>query len=143
MTSDITLHLDEQTLEKVRQLAIDQRTSVSAWVSEPVSRTMAERGRFQQARRRALEAMHQPIAMQEGPLGRERAHKRRGIRRYQPVVLRQHIRQTPPRAGATHAAASPASVNRKDQAPETDYWFKATLIKQPRCARARTRRLIR
>jgi len=30
MTSDITLHLDEQTLEKVRQLAIDQRTSVSA-----------------------------------------------------------------------------------------------------------------
>ena len=76
MTSDITLHLDEQTLEKVRQLAIDQRTSVSAWVSELVSRTVAERGRFEQARRRALEPMHRPIAVQEGPLGRERAHER-------------------------------------------------------------------
>lgn len=76
MTSDITLHLDEQTLEKVRQLAIDQRTSVSAWVSELVTRTVAERDRFEQARRHALDVLHQPIAVQEGPLSREQAHER-------------------------------------------------------------------
>ena len=61
--SDITLHLDEQTFEKTRQLPVDQRTSVSAWVSELVTRTVAERDSFEQARHRALEALHQPIAV--------------------------------------------------------------------------------
>ena len=76
MTSDITLHLDEHTFEKVRQLAVDQHTSISAWVSELVARTVEERDRFEQARRCALDAMHQPIAVQEGPLTREQAHER-------------------------------------------------------------------
>ena len=76
MTSDITLHLDDRTFEKVRQLAVDQHTSVSAWVGELVTRTVAERDRFEQARRRALDALHQPIAVQEGPLIREKAHER-------------------------------------------------------------------
>ena len=83
MTIDITLHLDQQTFEKVRQLAIDQHGSVSAWVSELVTRTVEERDRFERTRRRALDAMRQPIAAQEGPLTRELAHERRGIRRYQ------------------------------------------------------------
>ena len=76
MTSDITLHLDDRTFEKIRQLAVEQNTSVSVWVSELVTRTVAERERFEQARRRALDAMHQPIALQEGPLTREQAHER-------------------------------------------------------------------
>jgi hypothetical protein len=76
MTSDITLHLDDRTFEKIRQLAVEQHTSVSVWVSELVTRTVAERERFEQARRRALDAMHQPIAVQEGPLTREQAHER-------------------------------------------------------------------
>ena len=76
MTSDITLHLDDRTFEKIRQLVVEQHTSVSVWVSELVTRTVAERERFEQARRRALDAMHQPIAVQEGPLTREQAHER-------------------------------------------------------------------
>lgn len=76
MTSDITLHLDEQTFEKISQLAVDQHTSVSAWVSELVTRTVQERDRFEQTRRRALDAMHQPITVQEDPLTREQAHER-------------------------------------------------------------------
>ena len=76
MTSDITLHLDDRTFKKIRQLAVEQHTSVSVWVSELVTRTVAERERFEQARRRALDAMHQPIALQEGPLTREQAHER-------------------------------------------------------------------
>lgn len=74
--SDITLHLDEQTFEKIRQLAVDQHTSVAAWVSQLVTRTVAERDRFEQARRRALDARLQPIAAPEGPLTREQAHER-------------------------------------------------------------------
>ncbi len=76
MTSDITLHLDDRTFEQIRQLAVEKHTSVSVWVSELVTRTVAERERFEQARRRALDAMHQPIALQEGPLTREQAHER-------------------------------------------------------------------
>ncbi len=76
MTSDITLHLDDRTFEKIRQLAVEQHTSVSVWVSELVTRTVAEQERFEQARCRALDAMHQPIAVQEGPLTREQAHER-------------------------------------------------------------------
>ena len=76
MTSDITLHLDEQTFEKISQLAVDQHTSVSAWVSDLVTRTVEERDRFERTRCRALDAMHHPITVQEGPLTREQAHER-------------------------------------------------------------------
>lgn len=76
MASNITLHLDEHTFEKVRQLAVDQHTSVSAWVSELVTRTVEQRDRFEQTRRCALDAMHQPIAVREGPLTREQVHER-------------------------------------------------------------------
>ena len=36
MTTNITLRLDEKTLRRIRRLAVDQQTSVSAWVGNLV-----------------------------------------------------------------------------------------------------------
>lgn len=76
MTSNITLRLDEKTLNRIKHLAVDQHTSVSAWVGELVTRTVAEPDSFEPTRRRALQAMRQPVPVQEGPLTREQAHER-------------------------------------------------------------------
>lgn len=76
MTSNITLRLDEKTLRRIKHLAVDQQTSVSAWVSNLVTRAVAELDAFEPARRRALQAMKQPVPVQEGPLSREQAHER-------------------------------------------------------------------
>lgn len=76
MTSNITLRLDEKTLNRIKHLAVDQHTSVSAWEGELVTRTVAELDSFEPTRRRALQAMRQPVPVQEGPLTREQAHER-------------------------------------------------------------------
>lgn len=76
MTSNITLRLDEKTLKRIRHLAVDKGTSVSAWVGELVTRTVAELDGFDPARRRALQALKRPVPVREGPLSREEAHER-------------------------------------------------------------------
>lgn len=76
MASNITLRLDEKTLNRIKHLAVDQHSSVSAWVGELVTRTVAELDGFEPARRRALQAMRQPVPVQEGPLTREQTHER-------------------------------------------------------------------
>ena len=76
MTSNITLRLDEKTLRRIKHLAVDRHVSVSAWVSELVTRAVDELDGFEPARRRALEAMRQPAPVREGPLTREQAHER-------------------------------------------------------------------
>lgn len=76
MSNNITLRLDEKTLRRIKHLAVDRHTSVSAWVGELVTRTVAELDGFERCRRRALEAMRQPVPVQEGPLSRGDAHER-------------------------------------------------------------------
>lgn len=76
MTTNITLRLDEKTLRRIKHLAVDQQTSVSAWVGNLVTRAVAELDGFEPARRSALRAMKQPVPVQEGPLSREQAHER-------------------------------------------------------------------
>ena len=76
MATNITLRLDAKTLRRLRHIAVDQQTSVSAWVGNLVNRAVAELDSFEPARRRALQAMKQPVPVQEGPLSREQAHER-------------------------------------------------------------------
>ena len=76
MSSNLTLRLDAKTLRRVRHLAVDRGTSVSAWVGDLVARTVAELDGFEPARRRALQALKQPVPIREGPLSREEAHER-------------------------------------------------------------------
>lgn len=76
MSSNITLRLDEKIIRRIRHLAVDRHTSVSAWVGELVTRAVTELDGFESARHRALQAMRQPVPVQEGPLTREQAHER-------------------------------------------------------------------
>jgi hypothetical protein len=76
MATKITLRLDEKTLRRIRHLAVDQETSVSAWVGDLVTRAVAELDGFEPARRRALRALQQPVPVQEELLSREQAHER-------------------------------------------------------------------
>jgi hypothetical protein len=76
MPANITLRLDEQTLRRIRHLAVDKQTSVSAWVSELVTRALAELDTFEPSRRKALEGLNDPVPVAGRPLTREQAHER-------------------------------------------------------------------
>lgn len=54
---NITLSLPRELLKRVKRLAADQDTSVSALMSEALSRLADEDRRYAAARRRALEAL--------------------------------------------------------------------------------------
>lgn len=77
MSTNITLRLDEKTVDRVRHIAVDRHTSVSAWVGELVRRTVDELDGFEQARKEALEAMAEPVAVDDAvPLTRDESHVR-------------------------------------------------------------------
>lgn len=77
MSANITLRLSEQTLRRVRHLAVERNTSVSAWVGELVTRAVEELDGFEPARRRALRAMDDPVRVADASmLDREQAHER-------------------------------------------------------------------
>ena len=77
MTRNITLRLDEKILRRLRHLAVDRQTSVSAWVGELVTRAVEELDGFEPARKRALRDMARPVAVRSAPpLDRDQAHER-------------------------------------------------------------------
>jgi predicted transcriptional regulator len=77
MSTNITLRLDEKTLRRIRHLAVDRHTSVSAWVGELVTRAVEELDGFEPARKRALRDMAHPVPVPSAaPLGREQVHER-------------------------------------------------------------------
>ena len=77
MTANISLRLDEKTLRRLRHLAVDRQTSVSAWVGDLVTRAVEELDSFEPARKRALSAMANPVPVTSAAvLDREQAHDR-------------------------------------------------------------------
>ena len=68
---------DRKTLKRIKHLAVDQHTSVSAWVSDLVTRTVDEMDGFSLARKRALAYLQQPAVVADATtLSREQAHER-------------------------------------------------------------------
>ncbi len=76
MTANITLRLDEKLLRRLRHIAVDRNLSLSAWVTDVLTRAADELDDFEPARRRALEAMRVPVPVTSGPLTRDEAHAR-------------------------------------------------------------------
>lgn len=76
MPANITLRLDEKLLRRLRHIAVDRNTSLSAWVTEVLSRAADELDGFEPARRRALAALQKPAPVDSPPLTRDEAHAR-------------------------------------------------------------------
>lgn len=77
MSANITLRLDEKTLQRIKHLAVDRNTSVSAWVGELVTRAVQELDGFELARRQALASMATPVQVRDASmLERGQAHER-------------------------------------------------------------------
>jgi hypothetical protein len=76
MSANITLRLDERTIKRIRHLAVDRETSVSAWVAELIQRALTELDGFEPARARAMQALERPVPVDDGPLSRDQTHER-------------------------------------------------------------------
>lgn len=77
MGSNITLRLDEKTIQRIKHIAVDRQMSVSAWVGGLVSRAVDELDGFELARSRARQAMAAPAPVQNASvLERDESHER-------------------------------------------------------------------
>ncbi len=76
MPRNITLRLDGRLIEKVRHIAVDHKTSVSAWIIDLVKHAVAEPDDFELARKRALKSMAQPVSIKATAPPREQSHER-------------------------------------------------------------------
>ena len=76
MSTNITLKLDERLIRRVRHIAVNQNTSVSAWVADVIEANLKDRDRNSRSRREALAALRQGFSLGGKPLSRERLHER-------------------------------------------------------------------
>jgi len=65
-TQNITLNLPRALLKKIKRLAVDGNTSVSALLTEALTRLADEHQRYSAARRRALAAMRSARSLGTG-----------------------------------------------------------------------------
>ena len=73
---NITLKLDEEVLDRARHAAVDERTSVSAWVQDLINRELSARDLYEQNRRGARMVLKDGLPLGGVPLTREEAHAR-------------------------------------------------------------------
>lgn len=59
MKTNVTLKLDRNLLRKIRVLAAERDTSISALMSEQLEKALREHDGYEQAKRRALTKMNQ------------------------------------------------------------------------------------
>ncbi len=76
MTSNVTLRMDDDLLQKLKHRAVDERMSVSAWATSVLRRQVEQDTAISIARRRAVERLDQGYSLGGTPLKREQAHER-------------------------------------------------------------------
>lgn len=77
MSSNITLRLDDKVIRRIKHIAVERNTSVSAWVGELVKQAVDELDGFEDARQRALRCMARPVSVSSADvLSREQRHER-------------------------------------------------------------------
>ncbi len=82
MQRKITLTLDEDLLRKARALAARRNCSVSALLSEELSRLVGEDEAYETAKRAALQRLERGTSLGGGPLpSRAELHDRAGLRK--------------------------------------------------------------
>jgi len=73
---NLTLKIDESLLKEARHRAVDEGTSVSAWVAELIRSALREQESFEENRREALADLERPLKLGGKPLSRESLHER-------------------------------------------------------------------
>ncbi len=76
MTTNVTLKLDEQLLRQARKAAIDDDSSLSAWVGALVVEALRRRAHDGAAKRRALARLDEGYDLGGGRFSREELHER-------------------------------------------------------------------
>ncbi len=73
---NVILELDDTVLARVRRVAVDEHTSVSAWVRALIARELEARDLYEQNRRGALLVLKEDLSLGGRPLSREEVHER-------------------------------------------------------------------
>lgn len=75
MDKNLTLKLDETLLREARRAAVDDDTSLSAWVAGLISETLRQRDRRRSAKRAALKHL-EGFDLNPGRFTRDELHER-------------------------------------------------------------------
>jgi hypothetical protein len=74
---NLTIKIDKALLRKIRILAAEKDTSISALVADVIEEKSTQSGRYEEARKRALALMEKGIPFEGPMLTREQMHERR------------------------------------------------------------------
>lgn len=77
MTKNVTLRLEEATLQKARHEAVQQNTSLSGWLSDLIVQAVAKRSHHVAVKRRTLKAMEKTFNLGGKPLSRDEIYAER------------------------------------------------------------------
>jgi predicted transcriptional regulator len=67
MERNITLRLDDAVLQQARHIAVEQRTSLSAWVAELIRREVSRETNAETVRDEALAALEEGFSLGSAP----------------------------------------------------------------------------
>ena len=74
---NLTIKIDRDLLRKIRVIAAEEGTSISALVADIIKEKSTKSGRYEEAKRRALALMEKGIPFEGPMLTREQMHERR------------------------------------------------------------------
>ncbi len=74
--SNVTLKMDDALLKQARKVAVEENTSLSAWVTGLILENLRRKGDYQAARARALARMEQGLSLAPGRFSRDELHER-------------------------------------------------------------------
>jgi hypothetical protein len=76
METNVTLKLDSSLLKQARKVAVDEDTSLSAWVAALIVDNLRKRDGMRAARTKALAALESGFDLTPGRFSREKLHER-------------------------------------------------------------------
>jgi len=76
MTKNVTLRIDQTILHKARHEAVEEKKSLSLWLTELITKRVEGKGNFEKARDRAIKRMKKGFALGGKPFKREDVYDR-------------------------------------------------------------------
>jgi predicted transcriptional regulator len=74
---NLTIKIEKDLLRKIRIIAAEKDTSISAIVADAIEQQSTQSGRYEEARRRAIARMNSGVKLNwEKPLSRDEMHER-------------------------------------------------------------------